>query len=155
MSHDPPRIRTYTPDDAAALAAVFFDSVRQAGLRDYSPAQVAAWAPAPPDPARYGTCLTLVAVAENDTPLAYTELEADGHIDHLYCRPEAIGTGLGNALYDALEQQARAHKMPKLFVEASEAARRLFHRKDFTELSRRDFALRGVPIHHYLMEKQL
>jgi putative acetyltransferase len=129
--------------------------VRQAGLCDYSPAQVLAWAPAPPDQTRYGRCLTLVAVAENDAPLAYAELETDGHIDHFYCHPEVIGTGLGSALYDALEQQARVLKMPKLFVEASEAARRLFRRKGFTTLSRQDFILRGVPIHNYLMEKRL
>jgi putative acetyltransferase len=40
------------PKDAAFLGVVFFDAVRKAGLRDYSEAQVEAWAPAMPNPAR-------------------------------------------------------------------------------------------------------
>src|ERR1700736_3548127 len=91
-------IRFYEPKDAAFLAAVFFDAVRTFGLRDYSQAQVEAWAPAMPDPARLearakDSRLILVAVNEVDEPIAYGDLELNGHIDHLYCRPEVIGTG--------------------------------------------------------------
>jgi hypothetical protein len=42
-----------------------------------------------------------------------------------------------------------------LFVEANEAARRLFLWKGFVQVKRRDFLLRGVSIHNYLMEKKL
>jgi putative acetyltransferase len=97
----------------------------------------------------------LVAVNELDEPIAYGDLEPNGHIDHLYCRPEVIGAGLAFALYDRLEQQARERGMTNLFVEASEAARRLFMRKGFAQVKRRDFLLRGVSIHNYLMEKKL
>jgi putative acetyltransferase len=95
----------------------------------------------------------LVAVNENDEPIAYAELESNGHIDHLYCHPEVIGTGVASALYDRLEQHAREHLMTKLFVEASEGARRLHIRKGFAELERREFIMGGVTIHNYLMEK--
>jgi putative acetyltransferase len=142
------------------LGAVFFDAVRTAGLHDYSQAQVEAWAAAMPDLAMFDACakdgrLILVAVNEVDEPIAYGDLEANGHIDHLYCRPEVIGTGVASALYDRLEQQARERGMTRLFVEASEAARRLFLRKGFAEVKRREFLLRGAAIHNYLMEKML
>jgi GNAT superfamily N-acetyltransferase len=65
--------------------------------------------------------LILVAVNEVDEPIAYGDLELNGHIDHLYCRPEVIGTGIASALYDQLEQQARERGMTRLFAEASEA----------------------------------
>ena len=45
--------------------------------------------------------------------------------------------------------------MPRLYVEASELARRLFLRKGFTVVTRRDFAVGGVMIHNYAMEKRL
>jgi putative acetyltransferase len=45
--------------------------------------------------------------------------------------------------------------MTKLFVETSEAARRLFLKKGFAQVKRRDFLVRGVSIHNYLMEKFL
>jgi putative acetyltransferase len=30
-------------------------------------------------------------VDEDDEPLAFADLEMDGHIDHLFCRPDAAG----------------------------------------------------------------
>ncbi len=154
------RIRPYEAKDASAIAAIFFDSVRQGALRDYSPAQVAAWAPTMPDmsqvQARAGDGrLVLVAVHSADEPAAYIELEANGHIDHLYCRPDLIGEGLASALYDRVEQEARRRGLTRLYVEASEAARRLFLKKGFVELERRGFQLKGVRLHNYRMEKGL
>ena len=40
-------IRAYDPRDAADLADVFFRSVRQVALSDYTAAKVRAWAPEP------------------------------------------------------------------------------------------------------------
>jgi putative acetyltransferase len=153
-------IRLYEPKDALFLAAVFFAAVRTAGLRDYSQEQVEAWAPAIQNSetfnrrARDGR-LIYVAINERDEPVAHGDLETSVHIDYLYCRPEVIGTGVGAALYDMLEQQARIRQIAKLFVEACEAARRLFLRKGFTEVKRREFVLHGVSIHNYRMEKLL
>ncbi len=153
-------IRRYRPDDAGAICRIFFSSVREAGIRDYSHAQVEAWAPAPPDSwamnQRAGdgrTCL--VAVNDRDEPLAYGDLEVDGHIDHLYCAPEFIGTGLASAIYAELEKIARGQGMRRLYTEASEAARQLFEHKGFAIVGRREFQLRGVAIHNYAMEKML
>lgn len=81
-------IRFYEPKDAALLGAVFFDAVRTIGLREYSLAQVQAWVPVMPELARLeaqakGGRLILVAVNEVDEPIAYGDLERNGHIDHL------------------------------------------------------------------------
>lgn len=154
------RIRNYRSGDAEALAQLFFDSVRQVGRRYYSQAQVEAWAPEPPSAAwvdrrsQDGRTL-LVAADDRDAPIGYIDLEPDGHIDHMFCRPDHAGRGVGSALYDALEAVARERRLARLYVEASEAARALFGHKGFTLIRRRDFELRGEPIHHYLMERTL
>lgn len=96
-----------------------------------------------------------VATDECDEPLAYGDLEADGHIDHLFCRPDVAGTGVTSALYDRLENIGRDLGLQLLYVEASEPARRFFERKGFTALMRREFPIRGVLIHNYYMEKRL
>ncbi|WP_419825672.1 hypothetical protein [Sphingomonas sp.] len=46
-------IRPFEAFDADALADLFHASVRQVGIRHYSPEQVAAWSPSRPEPARY------------------------------------------------------------------------------------------------------
>ena len=153
-------IRAYRDGDASALADIFYDSVRQAARRDYSEEQVAAWAPVKPDPARFVARaadgrLTLVAADEDDVPVAYGDLELNGHIDHLYCRPDKVGSGIASRLYDEIERRARAMGISRLFVEASEAARRLFLRKGFAVTARRDFDRNGIALHNYAMEKTL
>jgi putative acetyltransferase len=154
------RIRPFRPADAAALAQVFYRAVRFGAVRYYSAAQIAAWAPDWPDPALFADRArdgrtTLVAVDGVDQPLAYGELEADGHVDHLYCSPECSRRGLASAIYDRLEQVARTLGLTRIYVEASEGARGLFIRKGFSLVERRDFWLRGVALHHYRMERRL
>jgi putative acetyltransferase len=153
-------IRPYRDGDAPALAQIFFDAVRQAAISDYTQAQVEAWAPPVSDPARFAAKagdgrLFLVAVNEQDGPIAFGDLEPDGHIDYLYCRPDFVGKGVASALYDFLEAHARERAMPRLYVEASELARRLLQRKGFAVVTRRDFEVNGVMIHNYAMEKIL
>ena len=83
--------------------------------------------------------------------VAFIDLQRDGHIDRLFCAPEAVGRGVASRLYDAIETAARAQGIGRLFTEASELARRSFERKGFTVLERQEMILRGMPIHNYRM----
>jgi putative acetyltransferase len=154
------RIRPFRDDDAPALAQLFHAAVHGIGALHYTQAQVAAWSPSAADPARFaargrdGRTL-LVAVDGDDRPIAYGDVEADGHVDHLYCAPAHAGTGVTAALYGAIEAAARGRGVVRLHVEASEPARRFFLKHGFRELHRRDFEIGGVAIHNYAMEKRL
>lgn len=153
-------IRPYRLEDAPQIAQLYFDSVHALGTTSYSQAQVRAWAPAPVDPAAVHALTedgrtTLVAAGPQNEVLGYGDLEADAHIDHLYCRPDAAGRGLGSQLLDALIELGRASGMDRLYAEASELARPMFLRKGFVLIRRRDFEVRGVLIHNYAMQKIL
>ena len=154
------RVRPYRPEDAPALVALFHASVHQIGGLYYSQAQVDAWAPEVPDAARFRARAAdgrtvLVAVDDDDAPLAYGDVEDDGHIDHLFCRPDAAGTGVAAALYAAIEAAARARGIDLVYVEASVPARRFFLKRGFDMIGRRDFEMGGVAIHNFEMEKRL
>jgi len=154
------RIRDYRPEDAADLARIFYRSVRRLAARHYDEAQVQAWAPRLGDPGAWNRRatdgrITIVAVDDADRPIAFGDLERSGHVDHLYCSPEAQGTGAASAVYDGLERYARDLGLTRLYVEASECALPLFGRKGFSRIRRNDFALQGVSIHNYSMEKIL
>jgi putative acetyltransferase len=129
-------------------------------VRRYTPEQVVVWAPAPADPAQVHARAsdgrtTLVAVDQTGTITGYGDLEADGHIDHLYCHPDAAGSGVAAMLLEALVAHARQAGIASLTVEASELARGLFERHGFTLGHRRDFELGGVPIHNFAMRRRL
>lgn len=154
------RIRPFEPRDAADWGRIFHAAVHGIGVRDYTPAQCAAWSPehAPAEViekrARDGR-ITWVAADRADVAQGFIELEPDGHIDCFYIAPEHAGTGVGAALYVALEEEACRLGLARLYVDASEAARRFFLRKGFTDQGRRDFLRRGVAMHNYAMGKAL
>jgi putative acetyltransferase len=153
-------IRSYERRDAADVADVFYRSVHEVALSDYTPEQVKAWVPGRWDAEREHRRsgdgrLVLVAAGESGHAVAFIDLEPDGHIDRLFCAPEAAGRGVASRLYDATEATAWAQGISRLFTEASELARRFFERKGFTVLERQDKILRGVPIHNYRMAKTL
>ena len=156
-------IRAFRQDDIDAIAALTLAAIRQTALRAYSPAQVAAWsARYTPARLREGSArgdVILVATDPADRPAAYTVLEADGHVDMLYCDPRHAGEGLGLALLTEAEVAARALGITRLYAEASELARPVLARAGYAMLGRRDFTIPAtdgeVAIHNYAMEKRL
>ena len=156
-------IRPYRASDAGAITALTLAAIRRTALRAYSPEQTAAWS-ARFTPERVSDWATtgstiLVAVDDADKAIAYTVLEADGHLDMLYCHPDHTGRGLGLALLSEAEVAARVQGLTRLFTEASELARPVFARAGYTLLHRRDFTIPGeggaVAIHNYAMAKRL
>lgn len=153
-------IRPYRPSDAPSLPEIYRRSVEQLGGRCYSPAQVAAWASLVPtaeafDALSHDGRLRLVAADGEGRPVAFADLEPDGHLQFLYCAPEAAGRGVTAALWAALEQAARERGIARLYAEASELARPFLLSRGFVETARRDFEVAGVPIHNYAVEKRL
>lgn len=153
-------IRPYQDTDAGALAEVFGRAVRGIGSRDYSPAQIAAWIGREPRTERFRAKMAdgrrcWVATDGAGRVTAFVDLEADGHIDFLFADPAVAGQGVASQLVDVLEAAAREAGMTRLYVEASEAARRFFLRRGYTVQGRRDFEIDGVAIHNYAMERTL
>ncbi len=154
-------VRLYRPADAAAISELFHRSVEGVAARVYGPEQIAAWTARGPDEAgTHARCsdgrTVLVAVEGEERVVAFTDLEPDGHIHMLFCSPEVEGRGVAHALQAELERVARAAGHTRLFVEASEQARRFYLRQGFVVLHRRDFTIGDdVPIHNFAMEKRL
>ena len=110
-------VRAYAERDAAALAATYRSAVQEIGPRDYSCEQVAAWLSLAPSAEQVHSLYTdgrtaLVAVDARDQPLAFGDLDSDGHIGYLYCSPEAAGTGVTPSVYE-LEAEARSRPVSR------------------------------------------
>lgn len=153
-------IRPYRESDAGALAEVFERAVRGIAARDYSPAQIEAWIGREPRADRFRARMAdgrrcWVATDDEEQVRAFVDLEPDGHIDFLFADPAVAGTGVASQLLDALEAAARRDGIARLYVEASEPARRFFLKRGFIETRRRDFDIGGVAIHNYAMERML
>ena len=65
-------LREYTPDDCKAIAELFYNTVHTVNSKDYTPAQLDAWAPAAPDVSAWEDSLAAnyTVVAENEGVIA-------------------------------------------------------------------------------------
>ena len=151
-------VRDYTADDAAPICRLFFETVRTVNLGDYSPEQVRAWAPEPPDPVAWHERMsgrhTLVA-EEDGGVVGFAELEVDGHLDMFYVGRDAVGRGVGMRLYLAVEGRALGLGIRGIFTEASITARPFFEGRGFRVIRQNDLVVRGVGMTNYAMEKRL
>jgi putative acetyltransferase len=151
-------IRPYRAEDRDPLIDLFRGSVRRVAGRDYSPAQVLAWAPDDIDANAFGRKRaakpTFVATI-GGAPAGFADLEPDGHIDMLYVHAEHQARGVARALLEHVEGLARDQRMNRLHSEVSITARPAFERLGFRVLTAQTVALRGQTLTNFRMEKVL
>lgn len=140
------------------LLALFRDTIRRVNCRDYSPAQVAAWASDDIDADAWFARFTgrFVPVAEEaDRPVGFAELEPSGHIDRVYVSADHQQRGIGRQLLAAVVAEARRVGLARLFTEASITARPFFEAQGFAVLASQAVMCRGVEFVNYRMERVL
>jgi putative acetyltransferase len=150
--------RSFRPDDAPVLLALFRDTIRRINSRDYDLDQIRAWASDDIDLDIWAGRFTgrFVRVAEIDgRPIGFAELEPNGHIDRLYVSADHQRRGIGRALLAALVAEARRLGVARLFTEASITARPFFESQGFVVLAPQVVTCRGAEFVNYRMERRL
>jgi putative acetyltransferase len=152
------RVRDFRADDVKALIDVFRSSVRIIARRDYTQAQVIAWAPDVIDSGvwetRYATRRAFVAEIDS-TQVGFTDLESDGHVDMMYVHAQCQGKGIASALLSHVESVARGLGIHELHTESSITARWFFERRGFQLISQQIVSMRGQKFVNYRMKKLL
>lgn len=150
-------IRTFRPDDVPALFALFRGAVQRVNSRDYSPEQVAAWAPAEINADRWATLAARFAVVAEvgGEPAGFADLEPGGHVDRFFVHADHQGRGVGTGLMRALVEEAERAGTARMFAEVSITARPFFERHGFAVLAEQQVTVRGVALTNFRMERRL
>jgi putative acetyltransferase len=149
-------IRAYLPKDQDAVINVFVRAIRESAIRDYSAAQIDAWAGVDRVDAWSAVDHRLIWVAVvNDLVIGFTDLELSGHLDRMYVHPEHEGRGVASALLNRLEEAGRRKGLTRLFTEASITAKPFFERRGFEVLTSQVVEFRGEKFTNFKMEKHL
>lgn len=151
-------IRTYQPEDALALLELFRDTVRRVNCRDYSPEQIQAWASDEIDPKAWAERFEdrFAIVAEmNGTPVGFTDMQLDGHIDRFYVSADHQGQGVGRRMLGAIVLEAQRAGLRSLTVEASITARPFFEAQKFVVQAEQTVTCRSVAFVNYRMQRSL
>lgn len=152
-------IRAYKSSDAQDLAKIYYNTIHEVNVKDYSEIQLDAWAPKSSIEAeswlkKFAKTNPLVAVVD-ETLVGFAEFEPNGHIDCFYCHHEWIGFGVGTALMNAIHEIACKHKISKIFAEVSITARPFFEKHGFTVTEKQKVSIKGIELINFKMEKEL
>ena len=147
-------IRRYRPPDCGALADLFRETVHSVNARDYSPEQLAAWAPGTADLDAWDRSFrehcTLVAV-EDGVIVGFGDLGPSGYLDRLYVHKDFQRRGAASALCAALEGAVEAER---IVTHASITARPFFEGRGYRVVRERRVVRHGVPLTNYRMERR-
>ena len=152
------KLRIYEIADTEEIMKLFYDTVHEVNIHDYTQEQVDAWAPSNMDIHLWikglGSKFTYVA-EEQGKIIAFGELEANGHIDRFYCHKDFQRKGIGKKILEQLESKARSLKIEKLFLEASITAKPFFESQNFIVVKQQEVERRGQTLINFIMEKSI
>ncbi|REC95568.1 GNAT family N-acetyltransferase [Kushneria indalinina] len=157
MATDTLGIRDYRADDADITLALFQRAVREVAARDYTPAQLEAWAGGIDRTlwaitlARQSTWLAMI----DDTPAGFASLTDRGHLDMLFVSPDYQRRGVASALLSVVEQAAQRRGITRVTTEASLAGRPFFEARGFNVVTKQTMKRRGEVLKNFWMEKVL
>jgi putative acetyltransferase len=152
------QIRRYCPEDADELWLLFFHTVRMVNIRDYSPEQVAAWAPDDVEQERWRSRLAKNSPfigLHGDQIVGFADVQENGHIDQFYVHHEWQGRGVGKLLLATIESTARARKLTELTSHVSITARPFFESKGFVVSTAQEVHLGAIAFTNFQMRKPL
>lgn len=150
------KIRRYHLGEEHTLWLLLYNTVHKVNKRDYSQAQIEAWAPSTFDFPQWKKRLfkTNPFVAEQNGKLVgFSELDQNGHIDCFYCAHNWQGKGVGSSLLKTIEEEASKQSISCLYVEASITAKGFFETKGFSIVGKQVVSLRGEQFTNYAMLK--
>lgn len=129
------KIRKIRKGEEKDLWKLFYNTVHHVNIQDYSEDQIAAWAPHDLDIniaiQKFREIDPFVVIKEGKI-IAYADIQSDGYIDHFYCHHEYQGQGVGRALFETLEKEARQSGIEKLYSNVSKTAKPFFEAMGFS-----------------------
>ncbi|MCE5173019.1 GNAT family N-acetyltransferase [Paenibacillus profundus] len=154
-------IREFCPPDVQQMVELFYDTVHTVNARDYSKAQLEAWAPRAEQEARAGQWqssfrdrFAYVAECEGEI-VGFGDMAADGYLDRLYVHKDYQGQGIASALVAALERDAGRAGVRRVHTDASLTARPFFEKQGYAVIRTQSVERKGVMLTNIRMEKEL
>lgn len=152
------RVRKFRVGDEAALFKIFYSAIHQVASRDYSAAQIEAWAPADLDFGNWEERMRGIDPFVVDTDgllIAYADIQENGYIDHFFVSGDHPRQGAGRLLMGAIHEKANSYRLETLTSDVSRTAQPFFEHFGFEVVEQRSPKIRGVVVPNALMRKAL
>ena len=145
-------IRTYRPSDCRALAELFYHTVHTVNAKDYTKAQLDAWATGTVDLEQWNQSFeehfTLVAV-DHGAVAGFGDIDHTGYLDRLYVCSEHQRKGIATTICDRLEQAVQG----SIVVHASITAKPFFEKRGYQVIKEQQVERHGIFLTNFVMKK--
>lgn len=146
-------LRRYRSADCEEMAKLFYDTVHEVNIRDYTVEQVNAWADGNVDLAAWDKSFTehyTVVAEENGVIVGFGDITEGGYLDRLYVHKDYQRKGIATAICDKLESYPDTDE---LTVHASITAKPFFISRGYTVVKEQEVVRRGVVLTNFVMKK--
>ena len=145
-------IREYRPGDCLEITRLFYRTVHTVNARDYTEAQLDAWADGHPDLEAWNRSLlahySLVAIKDGRIA-GFGDIDESGYLDRLYVHADYQGMGIASALCGLLEASVSG----VLTTHASITARPFFEKRGYQVKREQQVERKGILLTNFVMEK--
>ncbi|MFP9099882.1 GNAT family N-acetyltransferase [Flavobacterium sp. RHBU_24] len=151
-------IRNFRAEDIDAVVRLFRDTIHTVNAKDYTKAQLDAWAPGTIDNARW--CQNLLnhftVVTEKDGVLCgFGDIHENGYFDHLFVHKDFQGQGVASKIVAAIEEHAVQKDIKSIEVHVSITAYSFFISKGYLVVAPQKVTYNGQEFTNYVMRKSL
>ena len=151
-------VRPAKEQDSEQLLELYRQTIRTVNRNDYNKMQIRAWARDELETSAFEAYIARCKpfVVTNQTQiLGYSDLQADGLIDHFYCHHQAQRQGVGSVLMQTIINKAQEADICRLYSYVSITAKPFFLHFGFNVVRPNQADIRGVVLDNYLMERVL
>lgn len=146
-------IRVYRASDCRELAELFYHTVHSVNAKDYTQAQLNAWATGRVDLDAWNRSLlehySLVAT-EGRVLTGFGDMDSTGYLDRLFVHKDYQRRGIATVLCDRLEQAVQG----TIVSHVSITARPFFEKRGYQVVREQQVERQGVLLTNFVMKKE-
>ncbi len=146
-------LRKYKSSDCPHLARLFYETVHTVNAKDYTPAQLYAWADGRVNLAQWDASFLAhhtVAALLDDVYVGFGDIDQTGYLDRLYVHKDYQRQGIATAICRELERSVSGD----ITVNASITAMPFFAQRGYRIVKEQQVIRQGVSLTNYVMMKR-
>ncbi len=147
------KLRTYRLEDCPEMAHLFYETVHTVNAKDYTQAQLNAWATGNVDLNVWNASFLAhhTVVAEMDGKIVgFGDMDSSGYLDRLFVHKDFQHRGVATAICDELEN---ASATTEFTTHASITAKPFFEKRGYAVVKEQQVERRGVWLTNFVMRK--
>ncbi|MFO8021065.1 MAG: GNAT family N-acetyltransferase [Perlabentimonas sp.] len=129
------KLRQAVDGDVSQITQLFFDTIQNINIKDYSKEEVDDWSSWKTDRDKWLKIIQeqYFVVAEiNNQIVGFSSLAEDGYLDFMFVHKGLQGQGIASALLSEIESQASEQNNEFIYSDVSITAKGFFEKRGFT-----------------------